>query len=79
MKKPTWNPDNPDDPKNRIPGSGPNGPFIVTQKKIPVRTRTGSAVPVDNPMFNFALPKNKNFGQYGVENNKKAPWIRRRS
>ena len=77
MKKPTWNPDNPDDPENRIPGTGPNVPFIVTLKKVPVRTKTGSADPVDNPMFNFALPKNKKFGDYGVKDDKDAPWVRR--
>jgi tyrosinase len=72
MKKPNWNPANPDDPVNKIPGSGPNVPFIVTQEKVPVRTKTGSAASVDNPMFHFAVPTN--FGQYGVKNND-APWV----
>lgn len=75
MKKPNWNPANPDDPVNKIPGSGPNVPFIITQEKVPVRTKTGGAAPVDNPMFHFAVPTN--FGHYGVQN-KGAPWVGQR-
>lgn len=73
MKKPNWNPANPDDPVNKIPGSGPNVPFIITQEKVPVRTKTGSAVPVDNPMFHFAVPGS--FGNYGVKYDSR-PWVR---
>jgi len=72
MKKPTWNPAKPDDPVNRIPGTGPNVPFIVTQQKVQVRTKTGTAAPVDNPMFHFAVPTK--FGDYGVANDD-APWV----
>ncbi|KAF2501891.1 Di-copper centre-containing protein [Lophium mytilinum] len=71
MKKPDWNPTNPDDPVNKIPGSGPNVPFIITQKQIPVRTKTEIAVPIDNPMFQFAVPGS--FGNYGVKD-ETAPW-----
>jgi tyrosinase len=72
MKKPDWNPDNPDDPVNKIPGSGPNVPFIITQEKVPVRTITGTVVPVDNPMFHFGVLGS--FGDYGVADDS-APWV----
>lgn len=74
MKKPTWNPANPDDPVNQIPGSGPNVPFIITQKQVAVRTKTETAALVDNPMFQFAVPVGKKFGDYGVEL-PQAPWV----
>ena len=73
MKKPNWNPNNPEDPVNKVPGLGPNVPFIITQKKVPVRTKTGSGVLVDNPMFHFAVPGS--FGNYGVQDDD-YPWVR---
>lgn len=73
MKKPNWNPDNEDDPVNRIPGSGPNVPFLTTQRQVTVRTKTGSA-PVKNPWFHFELPRPHNFGSYGVTDDD-APWV----
>ena len=65
MKKPDWGED-PDSPKNSGPNVGPNVPFILTQKKIEVKTKTGAAL-VDNPMWKFVLPDNKIFGAHGIE------------
>ena len=66
MKKPEWDTDNPDSPKN----SGPNAtnvklnvPFILTQKNVEVMTATGSTS-VPNPMLKFVLPNNKKHPEY---------------
>jgi tyrosinase len=79
-KKPTWDASNPDSPKNDPgnpvnlgPGTGPNVPFILTQKTVEVKTKT-EAASVPNPMWRFILPKTKqypdggNFKAYGISN-----------
>lgn len=73
MKKPNWNPENQDDPVNRIPGSGPNVPFLITQKMVEVRTQTGSTS-VQNPWYQFSVAEGRTFGTYGVEHEER-PWV----
>ena len=71
MKKPAWDPTNPDSPKNRGPNVGPNVPFLLTQKTVEVKTRTGAAT-APNPMYKYILPTNKQhperktFKAYGI-------------
>lgn len=73
MKKPDWEPTNPDSPKNLGPNVRPNVPFILTQKNLEVKTKTG-ATSVPNPMWKFILPLNeqypsyKTFEAYRIEN-----------
>jgi tyrosinase len=75
MKKPTWNPDNQDDPANKTPGTGPNVPFVITQVNVPVLTSIGDATLVKNPLFNYALKEGSSFGDYGVTD-ANSVWVR---
>ncbi len=68
VKKPDWDPANPDNPKNIGPLVGLNVPYLLTQEQVYVRSRTGTAVPMPNPMWNFALPAGRTFGSYGITN-----------
>ena len=76
MKKPEWDPTNPDSPQNQGPNVKPNVPFILTQKTLEVKSRTG-ATSIQNPMWKFSLPSNKEhpefktFKAYGIEDDKK--------
>ncbi|KAL9034629.1 MAG: hypothetical protein Q9214_006960 [Letrouitia sp. 1 TL-2023] len=58
MKKPAWDPLNPDSPQNLGPPVDTNVPFLLTQKTVQVKTRTG-ATSVSNPLWRFVLPENK--------------------
>lgn len=75
IKKPAWDVDNPDSPVNLAPAVGRNCPYIVTQKKVQVKTATGVAT-VSNPMWKYNLPANpkfpnsKTFGDYGITDRK---------
>ena len=65
IKKPDWDPDHPDSPKNLGPLIGPNVPFLLTQQEVEVKTLTGVA-PVANPMWKYEVPNLKTFGIYGI-------------
>ena len=75
MKKPDWDPINPDSPQNLGPNVSPNVPFILTQKTVQIKTKTGAAS-VPNPMWKFVLPSNsqhpsfKTFAAYGITDGK---------
>ncbi len=66
VKRPDWNPTDPDDPKNREPLVDLNVPYILTQETVYVRGKMGTVDPMPNPMWEFMLPKGRTFGSYGV-------------
>lgn len=66
VKKPEWNAKNPNDPVNTGPATNLNVPFVITQENVQVRGRAGKAISLSNPMYNFGLPEDKRFGDYGV-------------
>lgn len=78
MKKPDWDQANPDSPKNLGPKVGPNVPFVITQKYVEVKTKTGTNS-VPNPMLKYTLPgfkdhlDDKTFGDYGIIDGNEKP------
>ncbi|KAL8832127.1 MAG: hypothetical protein Q9191_000449 [Dirinaria sp. TL-2023a] len=71
VKKPDWDPENPENPKNLEPKVGLNVPYLLTLQNVQVKTMSGYAI-VPNPMWKFVLPLNQKspekatFGQYGI-------------
>lgn len=71
-KKPSWDDKNPTSPKNNpenvTAADTPNVPYLLTQTHVQVRAKavSGGLATVANPMFNFAVPKGKVFGDYNV-------------
>ncbi len=63
-RKPDWH-----DPNGKY---GPNVPYIVTQPKVEVRSRTGTVI-ADNPMWKYSLFQKPNasvtFGDLGIPYN----------
>ena len=69
VKKPEWDFENPDSLENTGPPVDLNVPYLLTQKTVYVKGKTGEAEPMPNPMWSYALPDQaKNFGSYGITN-----------
>ena len=67
-KKPDWDPTNPENPQNVGPVVGLNVPYLLTQKTVYVKSKTGSAVEMPNPMWKYTPPTGKTFGNHGITN-----------
>ena len=71
-KKPDWDPEYPENPKNIEPKVGLNVPYLLTLPMVEVKTMTGSNK-VPNPMWRFVLPRNSTspkkttFGDYNIK------------
>ena len=66
VKKPYWDPTNPDNPRNREPLVDLNVPYILTQETVYAKGKTGTTDPMPNPMWKFQLPKGRTFKNFGV-------------